>query len=77
MRGGQREGFTSHLSRLHESGPKEHLNPYQAIDGYTRSQRFFISYAQNWCENSRPEAGLNRVLTDPHAPNSLPVNGVS
>jgi len=55
---------------------KEMLDTAKKVDGYTGPQRFYIAYAQNWCENARPEAIRNRVLTDPHAPNRLRVNGV-
>ena len=70
--GGLLLAYLAYMNRVQ----KEHLNPDEAIDGYTGPQRFFISYAQNWCENARPEATRDRVLTDPHAPNSLRVNGV-
>ena len=35
----------------------------QKIDGYTPAQRFFISYAQIWCENSH-RTGLSRLAHD-------------
>ncbi|MCU1321945.1 MAG: Endothelin-converting enzyme 1 [Acidobacteriaceae bacterium] len=44
-------------------------------DGYTAPQRFYIGYAQNWCENSRPEQVRNQVLTDPHSPDHFRANG--
>jgi endothelin-converting enzyme/putative endopeptidase len=46
------------------------------IDGYTPSQRFYIGFAQNYCENSRPEVIRQQVLTDPHSPDHFRVNGV-
>jgi endothelin-converting enzyme/putative endopeptidase len=45
------------------------------IDGYTSPQRFYIGYAQSWCENSRPEIIRTQVLTDPHAPDHFRANG--
>jgi putative endopeptidase len=45
------------------------------VDGYTSPQRFYIGYAQNWCENSRPESIRTQVLTDPHAPDHFRANG--
>jgi endothelin-converting enzyme/putative endopeptidase len=45
------------------------------IDGYTAPQRFYIAYAQNWCENSRPETVRAEVLTDPHSPDHFRANG--
>ncbi len=44
-------------------------------DGYTPAQRLYIGYAQNWCENSRPEQVRNQVLTDPHSPSHFRANG--
>ncbi len=40
----------------------------QKIDGFTPTQRFFISYAQNWRGYSRPEALRDQIKTDPHSP---------
>ncbi len=45
------------------------------VDGFTSPQRFYIGYAQNWCENSRPEAVRQQVLTDPHSPDHFRANG--
>lgn len=44
-------------------------------DGYTSPQRFYIGFAQNWCENARPEQVRNQVLTDGHSPNRFRANG--
>jgi putative endopeptidase len=38
------------------------------IDGFTPEQRFFISYAQVWRNNIRPEELKKRLKTDPHSP---------
>jgi putative endopeptidase len=40
----------------------------QKLDGFTPAQRFFISYAQNWRGNTRPEALRDQIKTDPHSP---------
>ncbi|WP_334266254.1 M13 family metallopeptidase [Edaphobacter sp. HDX4] len=45
------------------------------VNGYTAPQRFYIAYAQNWCENSRPEVIRQQVLTDPHSPDHFRANG--
>ncbi len=45
------------------------------IDGFTPEQRFFISYAQSWRVNNRPERLRTRVTVDPHAPERWRVNG--
>ncbi len=38
------------------------------IDGFTPDQRFFLSFAQIWRENIRPEALRLQLNTDPHSP---------
>jgi len=46
------------------------------LDGYTPQQRFFLGYAQIWCQNQRPESLRNSVRTNPHSPGEFRVNGV-
>ncbi len=46
------------------------------LDGFTPQQRFFLGYAQIWCENQTPESLRNRVRTDPHSPGRFRVIGV-
>ena len=46
------------------------------INGFTAPQRFYLGYAQGWCESSRPESVRNQALSDPHAPDHIRVNGV-
>ena len=48
----------------------------EKLDGYTPQQRFFLGFAQIWCENDRPEALKNSVRTDPHSPGQFRVIGV-
>lgn len=45
------------------------------IDGFSPEQRFFLSYAQAWRNNYRPEALKLLVNTDPHAPPKFRTNG--
>ena len=45
------------------------------MDGFTPEQRFFLGFAQVWCENSAPQAARNQALTDPHSPGRYRVNG--
>jgi putative endopeptidase len=44
--------------------------------GFTPAQRFFLSYAQGWCENETPESAKEDAKTDEHAPGKYRVNGV-
>jgi len=45
------------------------------IDGFTPEQRFFLSWAQSWRANWRPEMIKLLVNTNPHSLNKLRVNG--
>jgi putative endopeptidase len=49
--------------------------PDTAINGYTRDQRFFLSWAHIWRELSRPEYARYLVTVDPHSPGRWRVNG--
>jgi putative endopeptidase len=49
--------------------------PKKKIDGFTPEQRFFLSYAQIWRNNIRPEALKLRINTDPHSPGRFRCNG--
>ena len=49
--------------------------PVKAIDGYTPQQRFFLSFAQIWCQNVTDQEARKRALTDPHSPGQWRVNG--
>lgn len=47
----------------------------EKIDGFTPDQRFFLSWAQVWRANTRPEEMASRIVTDPHSPNLWRCNG--
>jgi len=46
----------------------------EKIDGLTPDQRFFLSWAQVWRCNKRPEATAAQLKSDPHSPEYLRVN---
>jgi putative endopeptidase len=50
--------------------------PQPKVDNFTPQQRFFLGYAQVWCQNVRPEAARMRAQTDPHSDGRDRVNGV-
>jgi putative endopeptidase len=54
---------------------KEGVDIHKKIGGYSGPQRFYIAFAQNWCENSRPESIRAQVLSDPHSPDHFRANG--
>jgi putative endopeptidase len=70
--GGIRIAYQALLSTL----AAEQKSPGQKIDGYTASQRFFISFAQVWCENRSEQSQRVLVKVDPHSPGMFRVNGV-
>lgn len=46
------------------------------VEGFTPEQRFFLGYAQVWCQNVTPETSRMLAITDPHSPGRFRVNGV-
>ena len=69
--GGLLLAYMAYLDRA----KKEGVDLMTKKDGYTAPQRFYIGFAQNYCENSRPESIRNQVLTDPHSPDHFRANG--
>lgn len=69
--GGLLLAYMAYLDRAQKSG----MDTATKVDGYTGPQRFYIAYAQNWCENSRPEQVRQQVLTDPHSPDHFRADG--
>ena len=47
----------------------------QTKNGFTPEQRFFLGFAQIWCENSTPESARLQALTNPHSPGQYRTNG--
>ena len=68
--GGVRLSYMALQERMKSSPPSP------KVDGFTPEQRFFLGYAQIWCQNITPEQSRLRVLTDPHSPGQYRVNGV-
>jgi endothelin-converting enzyme/putative endopeptidase len=69
--GGLVLAYMAYLERAQKAGTDLHAKK----DGYTPPQRFYIAYAQNWCDNSRPESVRAQVLNDPHSPDHFRANG--
>jgi putative endopeptidase len=55
---------------------KKAIKDDQAVKGFTPDQRFFIGWAQVWCENVRPESSRSQALSNEHSPGQFRVNGV-
>ena len=47
----------------------------EKIDGFTPEQRFFLSFAQIWRNNIRPEYARLLIQVDPHSPGKFRANG--
>lgn len=47
----------------------------RTIKGFTPEQRFFLGFAQIWCENRTPESARLLAKTDPHSPGQYRVQG--
>jgi putative endopeptidase len=69
--GGLRIAYLALLDTLASEGKTIDDN----IDGYTEKQRYFLGFAQVWCENQTEQSSRQRALTDPHSPGRWRVNG--
>jgi len=70
--GGLQLAYMAFMQRAKDN----HLDLTAKKDGFTAAQRFYIGFAQNWCQNARPEQVRSQVLQDPHSPDRFRVNGV-
>src|SRR5882672_7096318 len=67
--GGMRVAYMALLSTLAGKQPA-------AIDGLTPQQRFFLGWANGWCQNRTDALSRMLVTVDPHSPGRWRVNGV-
>jgi endothelin-converting enzyme/putative endopeptidase len=70
--GGLLLAFMAYMQRAKD----DHIDLAARRDGFTGPQRFYIAFAQNWCQNTRPEQVRSQVLENPHSPDRFRVNGV-
>ncbi len=69
--GGLRIAYQALLNTLAEEGKSID----EKIDGYTEAQRFFLGFAQVWCQNQTEQTARQLALTDPHSPGRWRANG--
>jgi putative endopeptidase len=69
--GGLRIAYAALLDTLAE----EHKSIQDQIDGYTEAQRYFLGFAQVWCQNQTEQSARQSALTDPHSPGRWRTNG--
>ncbi len=70
---GDNGGLNISLRALHNV-LKENPAAGKTIDGFTPEQRFFLSWANVWAGNARPEFIDRQIKTDPHSPAEARVN---
>jgi putative endopeptidase len=70
--GGIRIAFQALESVLAKEGPDAET---RKIDGYTPEQRFFLAFAQVWCENRSDQYKAMAIKVDPHSPGQFRANG--
>jgi len=49
--------------------------PEPAVEGFSAQQRFFLGYAQVWCQNVTDAEALQRIVTDTHSSGEFRTNG--
>jgi putative endopeptidase len=69
--GGLRIAYLALLDTLASEGNT--IN--STVDGFTEGQRYFIGFAQVWCQNQTDGSARQSALTDPHSPGRWRVNG--
>jgi putative endopeptidase len=69
--GGLRIAYMALLDTLAAQGKS--IN--DKIDGYTEAQRYFLGFAQVWCQNRTEQSARQAALVDPHSPGRWRVNG--
>ena len=69
--GGLRIAYMALLDTLAQQGKSID----EKIGGFTEAQRYFIGFAQVWCQNQTEQAARQAALVDPHSPGKWRVNG--
>lgn len=69
--GGLRIAYQALLDTLAQEGKS--IN--DKMNGYTEAQRYFLGFAQVWCQNETEQAARQSALVDPHSPGRWRVNG--
>jgi putative endopeptidase len=69
--GGLRIAYMALLDTL----AAQHKSIDDKIGGFTEAQRYFIGFAQVWCQNQTEQYSRQAALVDPHSPGQWRVNG--
>lgn len=73
--GADNAGIRLAYMALQESLAAHTLNP-EKKDGFTPEQRFFLGFAQIWCDNATEESARVQAKTNPHSPGRYRTDGV-
>ena len=68
--GGMRIAYAALQSEMQKPGSVK-----TTVDGYSPDQRFFLGFAQVWCQNAREQYSRMMVKVDPHSPGKFRVDG--
>merc|ERR1719414_1716858 len=74
--GGIREAYRAYHKLLDKKGTTYQEQALPGLGQYSGDQLFFIGYASGWCETKTVAAVVNQLLTDPHPPAQVRVQGV-
>jgi putative endopeptidase len=69
--GGLRIAYLALLDTL----AAQHKTIDDKIDGYTEAQRYFLGFAQVWCQNQTDQSARQSAIVDPHSPGRWRTNG--
>jgi putative endopeptidase len=69
--GGLRIAYMALLDTLAAQGKS--IN--DKVDGFTEAQRYFLGFAQVWCQNQTEQSARQSAVVDPHSPGRWRVNG--
>jgi putative endopeptidase len=69
--GGLRIAYMALLDTLAKQGKSIE----DKVDGYTEAQRYFLGFAQVWCQNHTDQSARQSAIIDPHSPGEWRANG--
>ncbi|XP_063228374.1 neprilysin-4-like [Bacillus rossius redtenbacheri] len=70
--GGLRQAFRAYQQLVQDHGPELRL---PKLEEFSPEQLFFIGFGMVWCEAYTKESLLQEVLSDPHSPHRMRVQG--
>jgi putative endopeptidase len=73
--GGIRIAFQALQATLAKQGITDLDGKQDIVDGYTPAQRFFLAFAQVWCENRTEQYSRIAAKTDPHSAGRFRTDG--